>query len=737
MRPLCEVKQILQNLGSGETVLAEVPAPLARAGHLLIRTEASVVSLGTEKMLVAFGQANLLEKARQQPEKVKQVLQKIRTDGLLATVGAVRAKLDQPLPLGYCNAGVVLVIGAGVTGFSAGDRVVSNGPHAEIVCVPRNLCCRIPDGVASEAAPYTVVAAIAMQGIRLAAPSVGETVVVLGLGLIGLLAVQILRAGGCRVLGTDFDAAKCALARTFGAEAVQLSAGGDPVAAAEVFSRGRGVDAALITASTKSSEPVSQAARMCRKRGRIVLVGVTGLELNRAEFYEKELSFQVSCSYGPGRYDPEYEQAGHDYPVGFVRWTEQRNFEAVLDLLASGAVSTTPLTSHRFPFERALDAYELVAQGRGLGILLEYPSAPATEPALSRIVSLSRPAPARVASVVVGVIGAGNYTGQTLLPALAKTGARLRLIVSGAGVTAAHLGKKFGFEQAGTDAGAVFADPEINTVLVTTRHDSHARFVIDGLRAGKRVFVEKPLCLIEAELAEIEAFHSSSSLSAGREGRGEVAGSPPSSVLCPPSSAPFLMVGFNRRFAPQIVTVKRLLAVRAEPRTMIMTVNAGALPPGHWTLNPAVGGGRIVGEGCHFVDLLRHLAGAPIVEGSTTFQRVGGSVRPDVASLQLRFADGSIGTVHYLANGSKDFPKERLEVFCGGGVLQLDNFRDLRGYGWPSFTKQKLSRQDKGHGAEMAVLVAAVRDGSPSPIPWEELVEVSRWSIRLAAESGR
>jgi predicted dehydrogenase/threonine dehydrogenase-like Zn-dependent dehydrogenase len=704
------VKQILQNLGSGETLLAEVPAPLARAGHLLIRTEASLVSLGTEKMLVAFGQANLLEKARQQPEKVKQVLQKIRTDGLLATVGAVRAKLDQPLPLGYCNAGTVFEVGPGVTGFSAGDRVASNGPHAEIVCVPRNLCCRIPDGVPSEAAPYTVVAAIAMQGIRLAALAVGETVVVLGLGLIGLLAVQILRASGCRVLGTDFSAAKCALARSFGAEAVELSAGADPVAAAEVFSRARGADAVLITASTKSSEPVSQAARMCRKRGRIVLVGMTGLELNRAEFYEKELSFQVSCSYGPGRYDPEYELDGHDYPVGFVRWTEQRNFEAVLDLLASGAISTGPLTSHRFPIARALEAYELVAQGRGLGILLEYPPAPAAEGVPSRIVTLPKPPPTKVASVVVAVIGAGNYTGQTLLPALVRTGARLRLIVSGAGVTAAHLGKKFGFEQAGTDAAAVFADPVINTVLITTRHDSHARFVIEGLRANKRVFVEKPLALTEPELGELESAWQA-------------------------AENPFVLVGFNRRYAPQVVTVRRLLAARTEPRTMIMTVNTGSLPAGHWTLDPKMGGGRIVGEACHFVDLLRHLAGAPIVEGNSTFQRVGGSVRPDVASLQLRFADGSIGTVHYLANGSKDFPKERLEIFCGGGVLQLDNFRDLRGFGWPGFKRQKLSRQDKGHAAELAALVAAVRDGSPSPIPWEEIIEVSRWSIRLAAET--
>jgi predicted dehydrogenase/threonine dehydrogenase-like Zn-dependent dehydrogenase len=703
------MKQVLQNLGSGETLLADVPAPLLRPGHLLIRTDVSLVSLGTEKMLVAFGKANLLDKARQQPDRVLQVLQKIRTDGLMPTVSAVRAKLDQPLPLGYCNAGTVLDVGPGVTGFSVGDRVVSNGPHAAIVCVPRNLCCRIPDDVPSDAAPYTIVGAIAIQGVRLAAPTAGETVVVIGLGLIGLLAVQILKASGCRVLGTDFDAAKCALAKSFGAENVDLSTGADPVAAGEVFSRGRGVDAVLITASSKSSEPVSQAARMCRKRGRIVLVGVTGLELNRAEFYEKELSFQVSCSYGPGRYDPDYEQAGHDYPVGYVRWTEQRNFEAVLDLLASGAISAQQLTSHRFPIDQALEAYKLVAEGQGLGIVLEYPSDQILDIGTHHTLALARPAPASVDRVVVAVIGAGNYTGQTLLPALAKTGARLRLIVSGAGVTAAHLGKKFGFEQAGTDAAAALTDPEINTVLITTRHDSHARLVMDGLSAGKRVFVEKPLALTEDQLDELD--------DAWRA-----------------AEKPFVMVGFNRRFAPQVVTMKRLLAAQSEPCTMVMTVNAGALPGNHWTLDPKTGGGRIIGEGCHFVDLLRHLAGAPIVDGGATLLKVNGAVRPDVASLQLRFADGSIGSVHYLANGSKDFPKERLEVFCGGGVLQLDNFRDLRGFGWPGFKRQKLSRQDKGHAGEMAQLVAAVRDGAQSPIPWKELMEVSRWSIRLASE---
>lgn len=724
------MKQILQNLGSGETLLAEVPAPGVRSGHVLIRTEASLVSLGTEKMLVAFGQANLLEKARQQPEKVRQVLQKVKTDGLFATLESVRAKLDQPLPLGYCNAGRVIEVGLGVEGFAPGDRVVSNGPHAEFVCVPRNLCCRVPEAVPPEAAAFTVAGAIALQGVRLVAPTVGESVVVVGLGLIGLLAVQILRANGCRVLGTDFDAAKCALARGLGAEAVELAGGADPVAAAQVFARGRGVDAVLITASTKSSDPVSQAARMSRQRGRIVLVGVTGLELNRADFYEKELSFQVSCSYGPGRYDPAYEQAGHDYPLGFVRWTEQRNFEAFLDLLASGAVQTAPLVSHRFALDRSLEAYELVAAGRGLGIVLEYPAADAMARPAS-MVDLPQPSPAKVGAVVVGVIGAGNFTGHTLLPALAKTGCRRRLIVSAAGVTAAHLGRKFAFEQAGTDAAGVLADPLINTVFITTRHNTHARHVVAALRAGKRVFVEKPLCLTLDELAEIEEvvahLHNG-----GRPTEG-VDSDRPSAFEHRPAPAPFVMVGFNRRFAPLTVKLRQLLTARSEPKTMIMTVNAGALPAGHWALDPAVGGGRIIGEGCHFIDLLRHLAGAPIVAGSAEFARASGARVADVVTLQLRFADGSIGSIHYFANGAKEFPKERLEVFCGGGVLQLDNFRELRGYGWRGFDREKLWRQDKGHAGELQALITAVAEGASPPIPWPEIVEVSRWTIHLAA----
>ena len=446
------MRQILQDLKTGATRVTDVPRPAVRPREMLITTRRSLISAGTERMLVEFGQANLLAKARSQPDKVRQVLDKIQTDGLLATVESAFARLNQPLPLGYCNAGVVLEVGEGVTGFAVGDRVASNGPHAEVVSVPKHLCARIPDAVSDEEAAFTVLGAIALQGIRLAAPTLGETVVVIGLGLVGLLTVQMLRANGCRVLGTDYNADRVGLARQFGAETVDLSAGADPITAANALSTDRGVDAVLITAATNSSEPVHQAAQMCRKHGRVVLVGVTGLELNRADFYEKELTFQVSCSYGPGRYDPEYEEKGHDYPFGFVRWTEQRNMEAVLQLMADGRLDVKPLISHRIPLAQAEEAYRLLTEDRSaLGILLTYPG---TMHDLSRTVEISprveRPVPS-FAHPTVGVIGAGNFTLLVMLPVLKKTPAVLKSIVSAGGTSAAIAARKYGFQQASTD----------------------------------------------------------------------------------------------------------------------------------------------------------------------------------------------------------------------------------------------------------------------------------------------
>lgn len=652
-------------------------------------------------MLVQFGQKNLIQKALQQPERVKQVLEKVKTDGLLPTIDAVRARLDQPMPLGYCNVGRVVEIGRNAgEEFATGDRVASNGPHAEFVCVPTNLCARVPDAVPDSAAAFTVLGAIALQGIRLLQPTIGEAIVVMGLGPIGLLAVQILIAHGCRVLGIDLETSKCALARQFGAETVDPSKGEDIYSAAERFSRGRGVDAVLISASTQSSEPIHQAATMCRKRGRIVLVGVVGMELSRADFYEKELSFQVSCSYGPGRYDSEYEQKGRDYPIGFVRWTEQRNFEAFLDLLAARKLDMQPLISRHVPFAEAEEAYRGIGDKSALGIVLEYPTPDTVEVGDGRLVELSS-RDARSAKdgtpAVVGVIGAGAFTSQVLSPALKQTGVPLKTIASAKGVTGSHLARKFGFERSTTDATTILGDPEITAIIITTRHNTHAEYVIEGIRKGKHVFVEKPLCLTEEELGRITAVYNS-------------------------ASDPFLLVGFNRRFSPHIQKIRELLAGVQQPVAMIMTVNAGALPRDHWTQDPETGGGRIIGEGCHFVDLLRFLANAPIE--SVDAARMGNST--DNVSATMGFANGSVGTLHYFANGNKAFPKERLEVFCGGRVLQLDNFRELRGYGWPRFKKMNLWRQDKGHAKEAKAFIEAVQQGSPSPIPFDELVEVTK-----------
>ena len=742
------MKQVLQNLKTGAIEIADVPMPLCRPGHLLIATRRSLISAGTERMLVEFGQASLLAKARARPDQVRQVLDKIRTNGLLSTLEAVFARLDQPLPLGYCNAGVVLEVGKGVTGFSVGDRVVSNGPHAEVVCVPQNLCARIPDNVSDDEAAFTVLAAVGLQGIRLANPTLGENVAVLGLGLVGLLTVQLLVANGCRVLGTDFDAHRLELARQFGAQTVDLSAGQDPVQAALAFSDGRGVDAAIITASTTSSEPVHQAARMCRQRGRIVLVGVTGLELNRADFYEKELTFQVSCSYGPGRYDPNYEEKGHDYPYGFVRWTAQRNFQAVLNLMAAGRLDVTPLITHRFPIEEAPKAYDLITGKTGepfLGVLITYPD----QPNLSRRVGIRpgtddrRPRPVSSvlrppSPVAIGLLGAGNFATTTLLPAMRKvSGVQFVGICTATGLTARHVGNKFGFRYCTTDENEILNDPDINTVVIATRHHLHARQVLAALKAGKNVFCEKPLALNENELQEIVRAVGGGAEEQGGKGA-EERRSKEEFTSAPPhhstraQKAPLLMVGYNRRFAPMARQLKAFLADVHEPLVMHYRVNAGYIPPDHWVQDPQQGGGRIIGEICHFVDFLTFLAGALPIRVYARALPNDGRYRDDNVVITLEFADGSLGTIAYVANGDKSFPKERLEVFGGGAVAVLDDFRrlELVRNGRKKVVRSRL-RQDKGHRGEWEAFVAAVQNGGPAPIPFEEIVATTLTTFRI------
>jgi predicted dehydrogenase/threonine dehydrogenase-like Zn-dependent dehydrogenase len=737
------MRQVLQSLRDGITQVADVPCPTVRAGCLLIRTRTTLISAGTERMLTDFAKAGWIGKARQQPEKVRQVVDKLRTDGVAATLESVLDKLDQPLELGYCNVGTVLEVGPGVDRFEPGDRVLSNGRHAEVVCVPKNLCAKIPEGVSDESAAFGVIGAIALQGVRLAKPTLGECFLVSGLGLVGLLTVQLLRANGVRVLGADFNPARLKLAAQFGAETVLLGEE-DLISRAATFSRGNGIDGVLVTAATDSSEPIRQAAEVSRQRGRIVLVGVSGLQLRRDDFYRKELSFQVSCSYGPGRYDATYEEEGRDYPLPFVRWTEQRNFQAVLDLMASGNVDPTALITHRFPLTDAAKAYAILGgKEPSLGVLLEaqpnaaddlrrqtvrFPNANGAAIdaqsgwhalSLRRAWPNENPRPPQSLRAchpehgppVLGVIGAGGFASKVLLPAFRAAQCRFHTVASRGGVSAVQAARKFSFAEATTDLDCVFDSPEIDTIVIATRHDSHAELTCRALAAGKHIFVEKPLALNDSQLERIVAAYDEAQRGPTR---------------------PKLMVGFNRRFAPQVLQMAKLLRGMAEPKSLVLTVNAGAIPADHWIQNPEIGGGRMIGEGCHFLDLLRFLVGHPAVEVQST--RIGGqaAIRDDKLTCTLSFADGSFGTIHYLANGHRSLAKERLEVFCGGRVLQLDNFRKLTGYGWPGFRRMNLWRQDKGHRAEVAAFCQAIQTGGPSPIPFEELVEATRLSFAAA-----
>ena len=690
------MRQILQNLRTGRTELVEVPDPAPRRGFVRIRTTRSVISPGTERSLVEFGRASLLAKARSRPDKVRQVLDKIRADGLLPTLEAVFKRLDEPLPLGYSGAGVVLDVGEDVAGIEPGDRVASNGPHAEIVCVPRNCCAKIPDGVTDDQAAFTVLAAVALQGMRLVAPTFGERIAVIGLGLIGQVAVQLALAAGCEVLAVDVDAFRGALAGRHGA-ATAVAGQVTAVAAAQAWSGGLGADGVLIAASARTDEIVHQAAAMCRKRGRIVLVGVVGLGLRREDFYEKELTFQVSCSYGPGRYDEDYEQRGRDYPLPFVRWTEQRNFEAVLGAMRSGGLAVDDLITDRVGLADAAAAYERLCSGGGaMGVLLEYAAA-------VRQTRQVRPASRRSKGggpAVVGVIGAGNYSRMTLLPALARTPAAIAYVADLDGPPAAHLARKYGAESAVTDYALLLGDERVNGVIISVRHGLHARLVCEALAAGKHVLVEKPLAVDAGQVRQV--------LSAAAE-----------------ASDRMLMVGFNRRFSPHAAKMAELLAGRAEPLAMSVTVNAGAIAPGHWVHDPASGGGRIIGEGCHFIDLMVHLAASPVTTVAAT--RMGGpaAVKDDKTSISLGFADGSVGTLNYFANGPKGYAKEVVEVFSQQRLLRLENFRVLRGYGFGAFRKFRTIRQDKGHHAQYAAFVRRIAEGGEPPIPLADLVNVT------------
>ena len=720
------MKQVLQQVRGGDIEVVDVPSPKLLPGCVLVRTAASLLSVGTERASSDFARKNLLQKARMRPDLVREVWNKIRRDGIASTVAAVRSRMDQPSAPGYSSAGTVVAVGEGVTDIQSGDRVACAGAghavHAEIACVPRLLLARIPSDseVSFEHAAAATVGAVALHGVRTAAVQLGDVVGVIGLGLLGQLTVQILKAAGCRVVGMDIDQGRVDLALRLGADAASSSSTSFSDDCMQL-SGGRGADAVLITAQTPSSDPVNLAAEVARDRAVITAVGTVGMSLERRTFYEKELDFRVSRSYGPGRYDAAYEQKGVDYPIGYVRWTETRNMEAFLRLLADRKVDIGALITHRFTIDEAHSAYELIAgasREKFLGVLITFPPSAAET---TRVIAEAEKTTARAtanASVAIGLLGAGAFATGTLVPAIKQVGdVSLVGVCAANGSHSQHTAKKFGFRYSAADDDTLMNDHTINTIVVATRHNLHARQVVAALHAGKHVFCEKPLCLNEDELRDIVRVYEERS-----------------------SSSPLLMVGFNRRFAPLALRLKAFLREIHEPLALHYRVNAGFIPADHWLNDPEQGGGRIIGEVCHFVDFLTFLVGAAPVEVEARGLANPGKYSNDNVISSLRFADGSEGTISYLANGDKSYSKERIEVFGGGAVAVLEDFRRLEtvSQGRKQIFRSLL-RQDKGHRGEWKAFVDAVRSGADSPLALAEIVTtmLATFALEESRSSGQ
>ena len=695
------MRQIIQDLKSGETILEEVSSPIVKPGYVVVQTTRSLVSLGTEKMLVEFGKAGLIAKARQQPEKVKMVIDKMKTDGILPTLEAVFNKLNQPLPLGYCNVGKVVEIGPGVKNLKVGDRVASNGNHAEFVCVPENLAARIPDNVSDDEATFTVIGSIALQGIRLLGPTFGETVAVIGLGLIGLITAELLIANGCRVIGIDIDADKLNLAQKLGVFPLN-SAKSDTAKSALSITNETGVDGVIITASSSSNEIMAQSARMCRKHGQIILIGVVGLNINRSDFYEKEIRFQVSCSYGPGRYDQNYEEKGNDYPIGYVRWTEKRNFEAILNAISTKRLNVSDLITERIPLNEYKRIYGEIGKRNTIASILEY-----SEETEYRTSVTVRERNIVASNGTLGIIGAGNFTSAMILPCLKKLKADIKWISSAGGLTGKNLSKRFGINKVTSNYKEILEDPEVDAVLITTRHNLHAQMIIDALKENKNVFVEKPLALNQEELKAIKSAYELSDKS--------------------------LSMGFNRRVAPLSVKVKELLGEDNAPVNIVATMNAGFIPPNSWVHDMVVGGGRIIGEACHYIDLCSFFAGSHVTRVCANSFGVSPEENSDNMSILLKYENGSNAVINYFSNGSKQYPKERIEVFKQEKVLVIDNWRKLNGYGLKRFKKLKSS-QDKGHLNQFRKLLDLLKSGGTPMIPMNSIINTTRASF-AAVES--
>jgi predicted dehydrogenase/threonine dehydrogenase-like Zn-dependent dehydrogenase len=707
------MKQLLQNVKTGKSSVEDVPVPSPREGQALVKVEASLVSAGTERMVVEFAEKSLVGKARSRPDLVKQVIDRARREGIVNTAQAALNRLDQPMALGYSSAGTIVALGERMPGFKIGQRVAGAGGgyavHAEYNVVPRNLLTSLPDTVDFESGAFTTLGAIALHGFRLAEPQIGENVAVIGMGLLGLLAAQMAAAAGCNVLGIDLDPGRISLASSLGLRAVHRD---EAVDSSRAFTADRGFDAILICADTTSNDPVELAGAIARDRARVVATGAVGLTFPRKIYYEKEIAFINSRSYGPGRYDLNYEEHGNDYPLGYIRWTEGRNFEAVVDLMASGKLKVQPLITHRFSIEKATQAYEVITGKMGepfLGVLLKYPER--EWKVESRTVHFPRSRSSKTASVKLGVLGAGLFANSVLLPSIKKAGdIELIGIVSAGGLHAQHAGKKFGFQYATSDDDEVINDPKVNTVAILTRHDTHADLILKALKAGKHVFVEKPLAINSAQLSAI-------------------------SEQLGVTDHCLLTAGFNRRFAPLAGQLKSLISNLQEPKYIHYRVNAGPIPLNHWTQDLDIGGGRIIGEGCHFVDFITFLVGAAPISVSAHALPDSGKSREDNVSMTFTFPDGSIGIVDYLANGDKSFPKERVEVFCGGQIAVLDDYVSLASVKVGK-RKEERGAQNKGWVDEWKAFAQAIREGSEPPIPYEQLIGVTKATF-AAVESLR
>lgn len=697
------MKQIIQDLKNGKTILEDVPIPKPSKGQVLIESTCSLVSLGTERMLVEFGKANYLEKARKQPDKVKMVYDKIRTDGLQPTIESVKNKLNQPLPLGYCNVGKVIEIGPGIEDLKIGDRVASNGNHAEFVVVPENLTAKIPDKVSDEEAAFTVIGSIALQGIRLANPNFGETVVVIGLGLIGLITAELLIANGCKVIGIDFDKHKFNIAQDIGVFAINPSDGNDPIKLVNEYTNGSGADAVIITASSDSHDIVHQAAEMSRVRGRIILVGVIGLNLRREDFYKKEITFQVSCSYGPGRYNDDYEQKGQDYPIGFVRWTEKRNFLAILDAIASGHLNVHPLITEKvnlIDFQKVYGDMKKLGSITSLIIYNNNNDKRETNITLETVDFSGN-------SGIIGIIGAGNFTSATLLPNLTNNQVKIKYIASLDGLSAKVLAKQHKIANATSDYKLILNDPEVDLVIITTRHNVHAKLVKEALEAGKNVFVEKPLALNKVQLSEVvEEYQSKMQKNESKT----------------------ITVGFNRRFAPIALKMKSLMGANNDPVNIIATMNAGYIPQESWVHDLEVGGGRIIGEACHFIDLCSYLTGSKVKSVCMNALGTQPSENTDNASILLKYENGSNAVINYFSNGSKMYSKERLEVYFRERILIMDNWRKLRAFGFKKI-RYHSGKQDKGHTNQFRLLSDNLQKGGNALIAIDDIINTTNASF--------